>query len=82
MGKGLQPHRPRFDDTIEGGKVRTKPRIFAVTGGLQYFFWENFKVVAEYTFREEKEQLSAEESTREHDRIRDHVFTVRFNVVF
>lgn len=77
----------KFDDHdaaeaigVEG--IRTKPRIFAVTGGLQYFFWENFKVVAEYTFREEKERLSAEESTREHERVRDHIFTVRFNVVF
>lgn len=77
----------RFDDldaaeAIGAEGIRTKPRIFAVTGGLQYFFWENFKIVAEYTFREEKERLTAEESTREHDRIRDHIFTVRFNVVF
>ena len=77
----------RFDDldaaeAIGAEGIRTKPRIFGVTGGLQYFFWENFKIVTEYTFREEKEQLSADECTREHDRVRDHIFTVRFVLVF
>lgn len=71
-----------FDDLGQGGTVRTRPRIFAVTGGLQYFFWEHFKVVVEYTFREEQERLSREESTRERNNVRDHIVTVRFNAAF
>jgi hypothetical protein len=72
----------KFDDTGRGGKTRTKPRIFGATGGLQYLIRKNMKIVAEYTFREEKEQLDSAESTREHDLVREHLFTVRFAAVF
>ena len=72
----------RFDDTTVGGSVRTKPRIFAVTFGLQYYFWQNFKFVVEYTYREEKEKLSVAESTRDNHRVRENIGTIRATLVF
>ncbi len=72
----------KFDDTGRGGETRTEPRIFAGTGGVQYLIWKNVKILAEYTFREEKERLGRTESTREHDLVREHVFTIRLAAAF
>ncbi len=71
-----------FNDRPLGGSTRTEPRILAFTVGFQYYIWQNLKFVTEYTFREESERLDASVSTRDVDRVRDHVFTTRFSIVF
>jgi len=71
-----------FNDLPQGGSTRTEPRILAFTVGLQYYIWQNLKFVTEYTFREESERLDASLSTRDVDRVRDHIFTSRFSIVF
>jgi hypothetical protein len=74
----------KFDDTDRAlaaglGPIRTKPRIWAITGGLQYYPWDNVRIVAEGTYRETSDQLSRSESTVEKDRIRETIFTVRLD---
>ena len=74
----------KFDDTalaLASGQdpIRTKPRIWAVTGGLQYYPWENVRIIAEGRYRETSELLSRGESTVDKDRIRETIFTLRLD---
>ncbi len=66
----------------ELGPVRTKPRLFAYTLGVQYLPWENVKFTAEATYRETKEELSREEATVERDRTREWLVGLQVRVAF
>ena len=79
----------RFDNTAEAlanplapSPVVTKPRVFAYTVGLQYLPWENVKIYPEFTYRDQREQLSAAESTAERDRVKEYQAGVRVLVTF
>lgn len=62
--------------------IRTKPRIFAYTLGLQYLPWENVKLQAEATYRETTEELSREEATVERDQVREWLIALQVRLAF
>lgn len=77
----------KFDDTerakaLAQEAVRTEPRIWAVTAGVQYYAWENVKFVAEATYRRTTERLSNTTSTAEKDRVREVILGIRVQVGF
>ena len=49
---------PRFDDRSEGGETDVRRRLWSVTGGGQWLLLQNFKLVAEVTFQEDRETVS------------------------
>ncbi len=77
----------RFDNT-EGATalgvaaIRAKPRVWALTGGLQYLPWENVKLMAEVTYRRTEDRLSSAESTLERDRISEILFGLQAMLAF
>ncbi len=79
----------KFDNTAEAlanplapSPVVTKPRIFSWTIGLQFLPWENIKISPEFTYRETTERLSKTESTAEHDRIREFLYSLQVKIAF
>lgn len=64
----------RFDDTGAGGVTEAvRPREWQVVAGLQWFIFENLKVVTEYSRREFKN----DESAPSHQRVTDDFFSAR-----
>lgn len=77
----------KFDNTtLAGAKgvdpLRTEPRIWALTGGVQYLPWENVKITGEVTYKEREEQLSKTRSTVEKDRIQETLIGLQVKVAF
>ncbi|HEV8711736.1 MAG TPA: hypothetical protein VGX03_02785 [Candidatus Binatia bacterium] len=50
---------PRFDDTAQGGHTQVRRQLWLVTGGGQWLLLENLKLVAEVTYSENHEGVSA-----------------------
>jgi hypothetical protein len=77
----------RFDNTASAGArgvepVRTEPLVWALTGGLQYYPWENVKIMGEVKYRETEEQLSRNRATVEKDRINETLVSLQVMVAF
>jgi hypothetical protein len=79
----------KFDNTTKAAAnalapspVRTKPLVWALTGGLYYLPWDNVKLSAEVTYRETEEQLSQMRSTVEKDRISETLIGLQVTLAF
>lgn len=69
----------RFDDTGEGGVTGpVRPREWAAVGGIQWYVLENFKLLAEYSRHEFRNNLSTPSSQK----INENFFTVRASLGF
>lgn len=69
----------RFDDTTRGGVTGPgRPREWAAVGGLQWYVLENFKLLAEYSRREFRNNLS----TPTHQKLNEDFFTIRASLGF
>lgn len=77
----------KFDNTARAEALgleplRTKPRVWALTGGLQYYPWENVKIMAEATYREREERLTKTASTVERDRVSETLLSLQVTLAF
>ncbi len=75
----------RFDDTavcgttgVCGATGPVRPREWAAVGGLQWYVYENFKLLAEYSRHEFRNNLS----TPAQQKIDENFFTVRASIGF
>ncbi len=69
----------RFDDTEAGGVTGpVSPREWDAVGGLQWYVFENFKLLAEYSYREFRNNLS----NPAHQKVNDNFFTIRASLGF
>ncbi len=79
-------HGDRFDDTGVGGVTGVtgpllgpvRPREWTGVGGIQWYVYENFKLLAEYSHREYENNGSSPH----HQRVEEDFFTVRASVGF
>lgn len=62
--------------------VRARPRVWAVTGGLQYYPWENVRIMGEVTRRETDDRLSRSVSTVEKDQVRETFISLQVMLGF
>ncbi len=71
-------HGEHYNDTTVGGATNAKPHEWAGTGGVQYLVLENFKLTAEYRYREFENRASAPS----HQHINENFFTLRASLGF
>lgn len=69
----------RFDDTLVGGVTGpVRPREWAAVGGIQWYVYENFKLLTEYGRRE----YSNDASTPKQQRVEENFLPVRASIGF